>query len=63
MQVGDAETLLDENKSVADKATLQHVKVDLQIWPNMVHVWHSLYGLIPEADQAINALGRWVNAC
>lgn len=61
LQVGSAETLLDENTKFAEQAFRNGVAVELQIWPNMVHVWHSLYGLIPEAEQAIVAIGTWLN--
>ena len=61
LQVGSAETLLDEVTAVAKKAKENNVNVTLEIWPNMVHVWHSLSGLIPEAEQAIDAIANWIN--
>lgn len=60
LQVGDAETLLDETQHFADKAKQQGVSVNLQVWPNMTHVWHSLYGVLPEAEQALNAISDWI---
>jgi acetyl esterase/lipase len=61
LQVGSAETLLDENMAFAEQAKRDNVNVELQVWPNMVHVWHSLYGLIPEAEQGIRAIAVWLN--
>jgi len=61
IQIGSAETLLDENVVFAERAKKDGVNVELQVWPNMVHVWHSLYGAIPEAEQAIVSIGQWVN--
>jgi len=61
LQIGSAETLLDENVAFAKQARLDGVIVELQRWPNMIHVWHSLYGLIPEAAQAIDAIALWIN--
>lgn len=60
IQVGSAETLLDENTAFARQAEKDGVAVTLEVWPNMVHVWHSLYGRIPEAQAAIEAIGVWV---
>jgi monoterpene epsilon-lactone hydrolase len=60
LQVGSAETLLDENTQFAEQAKNDGVNVELQVWPNMVHVWHSLYGLVPEAEQAIAAIAAWL---
>jgi acetyl esterase/lipase len=61
LQIGSAETLLDENIAFAEQAKKNGVDVELQISPNMVHVWHSFYGVIPEAEQAIDAIGKWIN--
>lgn len=61
IQVGSAETLQDENIHFAEQAQRDGVDVTLQVWPNMVHVWHSLYGLVPEAEQAITSIGEWLN--
>jgi len=60
LQVGSAETLLDENINFAEQAKKDSVNVELQIWPNMVHVWHSLYGMVPEAAEAIDAIATWI---
>jgi len=60
LQVGDAETLLDENTAFAEKAKRDDVNIQLQIWPNMTHVWHSLHGVLPESDQALNAIANWL---
>lgn len=62
IQIGGAETLLDENIHFAEQAKKDGVAVQIQIWPNMVHVWHSLYEVIPEAEQALQAIGRWINS-
>jgi monoterpene epsilon-lactone hydrolase len=62
MQIGSAETLLDENIHFAEQAKKDGVQVELQIWPNMVHVWPSLYNVVPEAKIAIEAIGAWIRA-
>ena len=40
IQVGAAETLLDDAIRLAQIAGAADVAVDLQIWPEMIHVWH-----------------------
>jgi hypothetical protein len=37
------------------------VDVTLEIWDEMPHVWHAVAGLLPEADQAVAALGAWLD--
>lgn len=61
LQVGTAETLLDDSRRFARKATADGVKVTLQEWPDMIHVWHSFYSRLPEARQAIAAIGHWLD--
>jgi epsilon-lactone hydrolase len=60
MQVGDAEVLLDDSTRVAEKAKAAGVKVDLEVWPDMVHVWHVYAKILPEGQQAIDRIGRYV---
>jgi monoterpene epsilon-lactone hydrolase len=40
IQVGAAETLLDDAIRLARVAGAADIGIDLQIWPEMVHVWH-----------------------
>jgi epsilon-lactone hydrolase len=40
IQVGACETLLDDALRLAKVAGAADVRVDLQVWPEMVHVWH-----------------------
>jgi len=60
LQVGDAEILLDDSTRVAEKAKAAGVKVDLEVWPEMVHVWHVFAKLLPEAQQAIDRMGEFI---
>ena len=36
--------------------------VTLEVWPNMIHVWHFFAAMLPEAQQAIDRIGEWVRA-
>ncbi|MBO0739075.1 MAG: alpha/beta hydrolase, partial [Alphaproteobacteria bacterium] len=55
VQVGGAETLLDDAIRLAKAAGAAGVRVDLQIWPEMVHVWHLFH---PELTAGLQAIGR-----
>lgn len=59
LQVGDAEVLLDDSTRFADKARQAGVDVTLEVWPEMVHVWHGSAGFVPEANQAIERIGEF----
>ncbi len=60
LQVGDAEILLDDSTRVADRAKAAGVKVELEVWPEMFHVWHVFAKILPEGQQAIDRIGSYV---
>lgn len=60
IQVGTREVLLDESVEIADRARLAGCDVTLERWEDMTHVWHWYASIFPEAQQAIEAIGRWV---
>ena len=62
LQVGDAEILLDDSNRVADRARAAGVKVELEAWPEMFHVWHVFAKILPEGQQAIDRIGAFVLA-
>ena len=62
IQVGEAEILLDDSMRVAERAKQAGVQVDLEVWDDMVHVWHVFAKLLPEGQQAIEKMGAYVNA-
>jgi acetyl esterase/lipase len=53
IQVGAAETLLDDAIRLAKSAGAADLRVDLQIWPEMIHVWSLFH---PELDAGRHAL-------
>lgn len=61
LQVGTAETLLDDSRRFAEKARSHGADVTLQEWPDMIHVWHFFYARLPEAQQALASIGEWVS--
>lgn len=60
IQVGAAETLLDDSLRVADKARASGVQVDLEVWPDMIHAWHIFAPMLVEGRQAIERMGKFV---
>jgi acetyl esterase/lipase len=60
IQVGAAETLLDDALRLAKTAGASDVRVDLQIWPEMIHVWHLFHPELAAGRQAIEAGGSFV---
>jgi monoterpene epsilon-lactone hydrolase len=62
IQVGGAEILLDDSTRVSERAKSAGVKVDLEVWDDMPHVWHIFAKLLPEGQQAIDKIGKFVLA-
>ena len=54
IQVGATELLLDDSTRLAAIAGAAGVKVRLDIWPHMFHVWHSYSSLLDEAGEALD---------
>jgi monoterpene epsilon-lactone hydrolase len=62
VQVGTAETLLDDSTRLAERARKAGVKVTLQPWENMIHVFQLFAPMLDEAQQAIDKIGEFVRA-
>jgi acetyl esterase/lipase len=60
IQVGAVETLLDDSIALARKAGTADVPVDLQIWPEMIHIWHIFHPMLTSGRRAIAAGGSFV---
>ena len=60
IQVGAAETLLDDALRLAKLAGAADVRVDLQIWPEMIHVWHLFHPELSAGRRAVEEGGAWV---
>lgn len=56
IQISESEILLDNARRYADKASKVGSTVELQTWPDMVHVWHLFTPLLPEANEAFEAI-------
>ncbi|MES2698843.1 MAG: alpha/beta hydrolase [Pseudomonadota bacterium] len=62
VQVGSAEILLGDSLLIADRAGQAGTHVQLEVWPDMIHVWHSFHFMLPEGRQALDAAGQFLRA-
>jgi epsilon-lactone hydrolase len=60
IQVGAAETLLDDALRLAGVAGAADVRVDLEIWPEMIHVWHLFHPALAAGRRAIERGGAFI---
>jgi epsilon-lactone hydrolase len=60
IQVGDAETLLDDSNRLAARAKAAGVQVKLEVWPEMIHVWQLFASFLPEGQEAIDGINRFI---
>lgn len=60
IQVGSVEVLLDDAVVLAERAKEAGVSVTLEIWDEMIHVWHRYYPVLQEAREANARIGEYV---
>ncbi|SCW31739.1 alpha/beta hydrolase fold domain-containing protein [Pseudomonas sp. NFACC05-1] len=60
LQVGDCETGLDDSTLFAAKARAAGVAVELQVWPQMFHVFQQFAAELAEAREAIACIGAFL---
>jgi len=62
VQVGTAEVLFDDANGFAERARAAGVDVELDVWEDMIHVWHAFADLLPEARDAIDQIAAFLAA-
>jgi monoterpene epsilon-lactone hydrolase len=62
VQVGSAETLLDDAVRIARQAGAADVRVNLEIWPHMIHAWHLWAAQLEAGRRAIASAGVFIRA-
>jgi epsilon-lactone hydrolase len=60
IQVGDSETLLDDSNRIAARARAAGVEVKLEVWPEMIHVWQLFASFLPEGQEAVEGIGKFI---
>jgi acetyl esterase/lipase len=62
IQADRGEILLDDSRTLAEKARAAGVDVTLSVWEGLWHVWPALGGLIPESEAAFREMGEFLAA-
>jgi acetyl esterase/lipase len=60
IQVGTAETLLDDSNRIAERARSAGVSVELEAYEDLIHVFQAFAPIVPEALEAIEKIGSFV---
>jgi epsilon-lactone hydrolase len=60
VQVGSAETLLDDALRIARRAGAADVPVNLEVWPHMIHAWHLWAAELDDGRRAIGSAGAFI---
>ena len=62
IQVGSEEVLLDDSRNLAERCEAAGVEATLEVWDEMIHVWHWFGEYLDEADSAVRRIGAFVGA-
>lgn len=60
IQVGDDEILLSDSTRLAEKMKNAGLDVEIEIWPEMWHVFQLFIGKMPESRRAIRRIGTYL---
>jgi monoterpene epsilon-lactone hydrolase len=60
IHAADDEVLLDDARLVAEAIESAGGTLEFRTWPEAFHVFHATAGLVPEADEAIAAMGAFL---
>jgi acetyl esterase/lipase len=60
VHVGTAEILLDDATRLAERARDVGVDVQLEVWDDMIHVWHAFADALPEGEQALQGIADFL---
>lgn len=62
IQVGDDEILLSDSTRFAEKMKAAGLEVEIEIWPEMWHVFQLFIGKMPESRRAVRRIGAYLKA-
>jgi len=60
VHVGTAEVLLDDSRRFAERAKQAGVDIELEVFEDMIHVWHCFALLLPEGRSAIQKIAKYL---
>ena len=60
IQVGTAEVLLDDSIRLAKRAKAIGVEVELDVWEDMIHDFAMFAAVVPESQQGIESIGKFL---
>ncbi len=60
VQVGEAEVIVDDSRRFAERGRAAGVAIELEVWSEMIHVWHIFAGRVPEATAAVERIGAFL---
>jgi epsilon-lactone hydrolase len=60
IQVGASEVLLDDSLKLARAAGAADVSVRLEIWPEMIHIWHVFHRILADGRKAVQAGAKFL---
>jgi epsilon-lactone hydrolase len=62
IHVGTDEVLLDDSIHLEARASAAGVSVQLEVWPEMIHVWHYFHPLLGAGREAIARIGAFIGS-
>ncbi len=60
IHVGASEVLLDDSLKLARTAGAADVSVRLEIWPEMIHIWHVFHRILGDGRTAVQAGAKFL---
>lgn len=61
IDVGDDEVLLSDSTQLAERARAAGTEVELEIWPDMIHVFQAFSMILEEGRQSIDKIGKFIS--
>ena len=62
IQVGTAETLLDDSIRIVERLQAAGIAVELQQYEDLIHVFQAFAPIVPESLEAISRIGAFVKS-
>jgi acetyl esterase/lipase len=62
IQVGACEVLLNDSREIVRKAVDSGAGATLDVWPDMIHVWHAFTSFLPQATEALQRAGDYLHS-